>query len=61
MHYGKGWRITGVMKWKFMQKGVLGLKLGMSIFPGQETIGSGLNEISGNHKTEIKIEMRVGF
>ena len=61
MHYGRGWRITCVIKWKFMKKGTLGMKLGTSMYPGKLVTGSGLNEISGNHKTEVKMEMRVGF
>ena len=59
MHYGKGWRYMLLLKWQPGEKVGFWLKIGQTRYPGSESIGSGLTEISGNHRTEVKVQVIV--
>ncbi len=36
-------------------------KYALSWYPDRETIGSGLNEIQGHHRSDISLQMRLKF
>jgi hypothetical protein len=59
--YGKGWRIACLAKWQSAAWVTFYLKYSLSLYPGEETNGSGLNEIDSNHKSEIKAEAIFRF
>jgi hypothetical protein len=46
-HAGKHFRLSGWFKW------------GQTFYPGSGSIGSGLDEVPGNRKSEIKIQVLV--
>jgi hypothetical protein len=37
------------------------LRLAQTIYPGKNVIGSGLDEIKGNKKTEVKLQSIFSF
>jgi hypothetical protein len=37
------------------------LKIARSIYPDTVTVGSGLDEISANHKTDLKLQLMYEF
>jgi len=57
MYYGKGWRYMLLLKWQPLQNISFWCKIGQTRYPGEETISSGLSEIQGNHRTEVKVQM----
>lgn len=61
MFYGKGWRFACLVKWQPNQWVSFYLKYALFLYPGEETIGSGLNAINSNHKSEIKSEVIFRF
>lgn len=61
MHYGKGWRFVAMIKWKAAKFLTVWLRASQTYFPGNMEVGSGLNTISGNHKTEIKLQAIAKF
>lgn len=61
LHYGRGWRFSMVGD-IHLAKGVkIGVKVAQSFYPGEEEIGSGLDVISGSHKTEVKGQIICRF
>ena len=61
MFYGKGWRWMAMAKWKPQEWVTLYLKFGQSVYPGEKSIGTGLNEINSSHRSEIKFESVFRF
>ncbi len=59
MHYGKGWRYMLLLKWQPVEKVSFWFKIGQTLYPGADSVGSGLTAIEGNHRTEIKLQMMV--
>lgn len=55
-YYGKGVKVYGVLqyKWRFLNCQV---KVSRLLFRDREQIGSGLEQIEGNHKTEVKAQL----
>lgn len=61
IHYGKGWRFFFMTKWQPVECITFWFRISHSLFPGEKEIGSGLNTISLNHKTEIKLQSVFRF
>ncbi|MBN1952023.1 MAG: hypothetical protein JW801_12545 [Bacteroidales bacterium] len=61
MYYGRGWRFSLILDYKWNSALKLGIKLSQSLYPGETEIGSGLNRISENHKTEVKLQVLASF
>jgi hypothetical protein len=61
MLYGKGFRYMFLISCKVTDYLNCRLKIGQSLYPGKDTIGSGSGEISGNHKTELGIQITVSI
>jgi hypothetical protein len=59
MLYGKGWRYIVLIRWDASDHFSLRLKFAQSLYPGIESIGSGLNAIEGDHRTEIKVQLFI--
>ena len=58
-YYDKGSRVYGVLKYHFLNKIDLWIRVGRNIYSNKEEIGNGLEEIQGNLKTEITFQLRV--
>ena len=61
MLYGKGVRATWVMRWKPVYRLTLSGKLAWTHYPEQETIGSDLEQIDGNHKIDLYLGLQWKF
>jgi hypothetical protein len=59
--FDKGARYYGNMAWNITRRVTLWIKWAQTIFSNKETIGSGLEEIKGNVKSDFKIQLRVGL
>jgi hypothetical protein len=59
--YYRGSRYYIVMKYKIMKGVDVWLRYARTSYTNQQTIGSGLDEIDGNHKSEIKAQIRIEF
>jgi hypothetical protein len=57
--FDKGARYYGNLKCEITRKITLWIKWAQTIFRNKDTIGSGLEEIKGNVKSEIKLQLRV--
>jgi hypothetical protein len=61
MHYGRGWRLAGMIKYELSSGIDAWIRLAQSIYPGEESIGSGLNAIELPHRTELKMQLKISF
>ena len=55
--YGKGMRVYLLGKLKFLDALTLYARIGCTFYTDRETISSGLTQIEGNHKTDLKVEV----
>lgn len=56
--YGKGFRLYCNFNIKLNNSLEIWAKFGRTVFPGKNSIGSGLDEIAGNAKTEAKLQIQ---
>lgn len=56
--YDKGYRYYLNINYDINKKISLWVKWAQTIYPGRKTVGSGLDEIQNNHKTEVKLQLR---
>jgi len=56
--FDKGFRYYFTLNYDISKKMSLWLRWAQTIYSDQNSIGSGLDEISGNHKSEIKVQAR---
>ena len=59
-YYNRGWRYYLNTRYKFRNVS-LEARLSRTTLNDQNTIGSGLNEIDGNKRTDIKLQARLSF
>ncbi len=59
--YDKGYRYYLTLNYDLSKKTSFWLRWSQTIYKDKNTIGSGLDEISGNRKTEIKLQARYLF
>ncbi len=55
--YGKGMRVYLLGKLKVLDALTLYARIGSTFYTDRETISSGLTQIEGNHKTDLKVEV----
>ena len=60
-YYDKGSRVYGILKYHFLNKIDLWIRVGRNIYSNKDEIGNGLEEIQGNLKTEFTFQLRVVF
>lgn len=53
--YGKNIRFSGMFRWNIEKLFSLSVKLDYTYYSEQENIGSGLEEIEGNKKTDLSV------
>jgi hypothetical protein len=61
LYNGKGYRTYVNLKYSFLKSLNIWTRYAISWYPGETTVGSRLDQISGNKKSEIKIQMRYEF
>jgi hypothetical protein len=61
MLYGRGGRWFGNCQWKVSKQMSLWLKIAQTFYADRNTIGSGLELINSNHKTDIHAVVRLRF
>jgi hypothetical protein len=59
--YDKGYRYYVNVNYDVNKKMTVWLRWAQTIFKNKETIGSGLDEITGNKRTEVKLQMLYSF
>lgn len=59
-YYYKGSRVYGILQYQFRNIDIW-IRYGQFLYNNRTTIGSGLSEIQGNRKSEIKIQLRISF
>ncbi len=58
-YFGKGQRFYLMLKWTFFDKLNLWLRVARVVYDNRNSVGSGPDEIAGNHKTEFKAQLRL--
>lgn len=61
MYNGNGIRTYANLKYKLLKKLDVWARYALFLYKDVETVGSGLDEIAGNKKTEVKIQIRYQF
>ena len=61
MYSGKGFRTYLILKYKLAKKINVWARYAMFLYPDEDTVGSGLDEINGNKKTDVKLQIRYQF
>ncbi len=60
-YYDKGNRYYFMLKWDAADWLDCWLRFAQTVFFDKEVIGSGTDEIEGNHKSEVKVQLRMKF
>lgn len=60
-YYYQGSRAYAMVRWSFLRHFDLWVRYGISIFSDRKTQGSGAEEINGNTKTDLTVQLRVNF
>jgi len=58
-YFGQGIRFYQLINYELNQKMKLWIRYSLSYFPNNEIIGSGLDEINGSTKSEVKLQIRI--
>ncbi|MBT3423399.1 MAG: helix-hairpin-helix domain-containing protein [Bacteroidetes bacterium] len=59
--YGRGSRYYVLCKYQLNSKSSVWLKISQTKYVDRQQIGSGLNEITGDHKTDVRLLLKVKF
>lgn len=59
--YGKGFRWYANANYDITRKITVWFRIARSFFPDQSTVGSGLDEIASNHRTDYRVQVRIGL
>lgn len=59
--YGRGMRWYAMLRWSVARNIDLWARYGITMFTDREVISSGLQEISGDHRSDLKMELRLKF
>jgi hypothetical protein len=61
LYNGKGYRTYYNLKYNLTKKVSMWTRYAISWYPNEETVGSGLDLIAGNKKSEVKVQLRYEF
>lgn len=61
IYNGKGFRTYINLKYKLMKKLDIWARYALFLYQNTQTVGSGLDEITGNKKTDVKLQLRYQF
>lgn len=59
--YDKGWRTYLNINYSFRKNFQAWFRISQTLYKDKNLIGSGLDEITGNHRTEVKLQLLYGF
>lgn len=57
--YGRGFRFSACARYDFWKRFMLLLKFGQTIYQDRESIGSGNDQIPGNKKADLQMQLRI--
>ncbi|MGJ1387864.1 ComEA family DNA-binding protein [Sphingobacterium spiritivorum] len=60
-YFDKGYRTYANGRWRVRKNIDLWVKYAVTLYPDKDVIGSGLEQIAGNRKSDIKIQGRIQF
>ena len=60
-YYYRGSRAYALVRYKFWKKFDLWVRYGMSVYANRDTLGTGAEQINGNTRTDLTIQLRVKF
>ncbi len=60
-YFDQGQRIYLMLRWKALKQMDIWLRIARATYFNRTTIGSGSDEIDGNHKTEVKVQVKLKF
>ena len=60
-YFDRGTRVYGILRYRIGRRIDVWLRLAQTIFNNRDTIGTGLEQIEGNTRTEVKAQMRIKF
>lgn len=60
-YYYQGSRAYAMVRWTFLRKFDLWVRYGISIFANRESLGSSAEEILGNTKSDLTVQLRLKF
>jgi hypothetical protein len=60
-YYDRGSRFYAILRYKVGRACDIWVKYGQFLYNNRTTIGSGLDEIQGNRKSEVRIQLRLSF
>ena len=58
-YYYRGSRAYAMIQYKFLHRFDIWFRYGVSIFANRSSLGSGAEEIEGNTKTDITVQLRI--
>lgn len=61
VHYGKGMRLVLNIKYAASDRANVYFKIGHTTYADRESVSSGLTEINGSKKTDVRIQFRYSF
>ena len=59
--YGKGFRYSAHLRYDLSKNFMFLAKFGQTVYQDRETIGSGNDEIPGNRKADLQMQLRIKF
>lgn len=59
--YGKGYRTYLNVNYDITRNLTAWARIARTIYPGQDMIGSGLDQLNSNHRTEVKLQLLYSF
>lgn len=60
-YYDRGYRTYLTARYTLSESVDIWMRYALTVLPGRETIGTGLNEIEGNRRSEAKAQIRIRF
>lgn len=60
-YFYKGTRAYVMLRYSFLRKFDLWVRYAVNLYSNQESLGSGAQEISGNRKSELTVQLRMGL
>ena len=60
-YYYQGSRVYATVCYKVLKNLDAWIRVARTIYDNRYTVGSGLDEIASNHKTELKLQLKYSF
>ena len=60
-YYYRGSRFYGILRYQYKKRFDIWLRYAQFLYNNRTSVGSGMNEIEGNRKSEVRIQIRFSF